>query len=319
MAEQSAQKRANSDASIENGTEREIDGQSRVFYDGYWVRSYHLHDGSFADKKQMIDALTRRVFHHLEPGINTPSHRLDMVRKVYEAETDEARKRVKGAMLAGALLNRGRLILQSVVDLEESGVSIESSNELIRECGRCFMEALSLGKNIRLSDGGEGVDELWGEPFRVFTMPIEDYFHTRYLKVAQTMTDIDRVTDALHKVMSEFEIFDPMQERLRELAVSSKLACETIRSDPAIFDVWPRYIAAQEAYQRDLHDIILKKTNAEHTDSLNTYRRLLDANRILREGEGVLNKLATIRVPLPKSAGDICEHADAFLADDSHK
>ncbi len=318
MARQFAQNKPKGDKSIKNGTEREIDGKLCVYYDGYWVRSYHLNEGSFADKKQMIDQLTRRVFHHLEPGINTPSHRLDQIRAIYESEDDEARKRVKGAMLAGALLNRGRLILQSVVDLEESGINIESSNELIRECGRCFMEALSLGKNIRLSDGGEGVDELWGEPFRVFTMPIEDYFHTRYLKVAQTMFDIDRVAEALHKVMGEFELFDPMQARLSELAQSAKLACETIRNDPAIFDVWPRYIAAQEAYQRDLHDIILQKTSTEHKDSLNTYRRLLDANRILREGGVVLTKLATLRVPLPKSAGSICDNADAFLQAETH-
>lgn len=315
MPKQSIQKKHKNEKSIKNGAERIIGGKQCVFYDGYWIRAYHLNDGSFADKKLMIDQLTRRVFHHLEPGINTPSHRLDEIREIFEAEQDESRKRVKGAMLAGALLNRGRQILKAIVELEESGVKIETSNELLRECGRCFMEALSLGKNIKLNDGGEGVDELWGEPFRVFSMPIEDYFHTRYVKVARTMYEIDRVAEGLEKVMREFDLFDPMRERLDDLAESAKLACETIRSDPAIFDIWPRYIAAKESYQQDLFTIIKHKTRAEHKDSLNTYRRLLEANRIIREGGGVLIKLATLRVPLPTSVGRITECVDEFLAD----
>ena len=46
---------------VKNGTTRDIAGKSCVFYDGYWIRSYHLHEDSYADKKQMIDQLTRPV------------------------------------------------------------------------------------------------------------------------------------------------------------------------------------------------------------------------------------------------------------------
>lgn len=297
---------------IENGTEKQFGEKFCVFYDGYWIRSYHLNEGRFADKKKMIDQLTRRVFHHLEPGINTPSHRLDEIKSIYETEEDAARKRVKGAMLAGALLNRGRQILKAIVDLEESGVKIESSNELLRECGRCFMEALSLGKNIKLNDGDEGVDELWGEPFRVFSMPIEEYFHTRYIKVAKTMFEIDRLSKALDNVMQSHDLLAPMRSRLAELTVSAKLACETIRNDSAIFDIWPRYIAAKEAYESDLFEIVKKDTNNE-INNLSTNRSLLVANRVLMDGGAVLIKLATVRVPLPKSVNSVCKQAEKFL------
>jgi hypothetical protein len=64
------------------------------------------------------------VFHHAEPGINTPGSRTDEVRSLFELEADPARKRVKGAMLAGALLNRGADILTAIVDLEQSGVKM---------------------------------------------------------------------------------------------------------------------------------------------------------------------------------------------------
>lgn len=301
---------------IENGTEKLFGDKLCVFYDGYWIRSYHLNEGSFADKKLMIDQLTRRVFHHLEPGINTPSHRLDRIRASFDAEENIARKRVKGAMLAGALLNRGRQILKAIVELEESGVKIETSNELLRECGRCFMEALSLGKNIKLNDGDEGVDELWGEPFKVFSMPIEDYFHTRYVKVAKTMFEIDRLSEALDKVIQSHDFWIPVRDHLEELTESAKLACETIRNDPAIFEIWPRYVAAKEAYQHELYEVIKSNTNNENNYNLSLYRSLLVANRILMDGGAVLIKLATLRVPLPKSANSICERAEKFLSED---
>jgi hypothetical protein len=133
---------------IENGTIRTIDGEERVYYDGYWIRYYDIPD-SLNYKKQLIDQLTRRVFHHTESGINTPGDRLNEVRKAYEAEQDPYRKRVLAAMLAGALMNRGSDILTRMVELEQMGVTVSSDNELIRECGRCFMGALEYGKYIR--------------------------------------------------------------------------------------------------------------------------------------------------------------------------
>lgn len=294
---------------LKNGTECEIEGKPCVYYDGYWIRSYHLNKDSFADKKLMIDQLTRRVFHHVEQGINTPSNRLDEIRAIYEAEDDPARKRVKGAMLAGSLLNRGRHILTVIVELEETGVKIETSNELLRECGRCFMEALELGKNIKLADGGEGVDELWGEPFRVFSMPIEEFFHSRYIKIAQTMSEIDQVVDAVCKVIDQLESFKNIKVKLMELAETAKLACETIRTDPVIFDIWPRYIAAKEAYE----DCMQKRPAGDKKgDDL---LLSLDANHLVKEGGTILIKLATLRVPIPNSVRDFSQRCDEFVAE----
>jgi hypothetical protein len=294
---------------IENGTKRDIDGKPCVYYDGYWIRSYHLNEDSFADKKQMIDLLTRRVFHHVEQGINTPSSRLDEIRAIYDAEDDPARKRVKGAMLAGSLLNRGRHILTVIVELEEAGVRIESSNELLRECGRCFMEALDLGKNIKLGDGGEGIDELWGEPFKVFTMPIEEFFASRYIKIAQTMSEIDQVEQSTRSVICQFSKFDHIKVKLSELTEMTKLACETIRNDPVIFDVWPRYIAAKEKYEDCMAGLAVD-------DQENGYQLSLDAYRLVKEGGELLVKLATLRVPIPNSVKDFSQRCNEFTVED---
>ena len=159
---------------VANGTLREIDGQGRIYYEGYWIRHYDV-PNNLAYKKTLIDQLTRRVFHHVEPGINTPGDKLEEVRSRYEAEGNSSRKRVLAAMLAGALLNRGADILTHIVELEQIGITINPENELLKECGLCFMGALEYGKYIRVKHGREGLEELWGEPFRAFTTPVERF------------------------------------------------------------------------------------------------------------------------------------------------
>ena len=60
------------EAELAQGTERVINGQRRVFYDGYWVRAYDVPGDRWQAKRQLIEAMTRRLFQHTEPGINIP-------------------------------------------------------------------------------------------------------------------------------------------------------------------------------------------------------------------------------------------------------
>ncbi|RLW70731.1 MAG: hypothetical protein B6D71_05280, partial [gamma proteobacterium symbiont of Stewartia floridana] len=151
-------------------------------------------EDSLETKKYLIDALTRRLFNHVEHGINIPGDRLDEAREAYEDEQDEDLKRVKGAMLAGALFNRGTQIFRKLVKLEDESIKSGKGREMLHECGQYLLEALELGKLVKHRSGDEGIDELWGEPFRAFTVPIESFYETRYIKIAQTMYDIDRIS-----------------------------------------------------------------------------------------------------------------------------
>ena len=290
---------------ISNGTKKTINGKPCIYYDGYWIRRYELKTDNLATKKQLIDQLTRRVFHHVEPGINTPGYRLEEIREIYEKETDPARKRVKGAMLAGALLNRGSDILTAIVELEESGVNIKPDNQLLKECGQCFMEALNLGKNIKLSVGREGLDELWGEPFKVFYTPMDAFYESRYIKVAQTMSEIDYITDILIKVSMKLPDAEMCEEIIRELGTSAKLACETLRSDPVIFDIWPRYVVAKE----NLEDALSTYVN---THDFKNDDELYKAIGLIKEGASLLMNLSTVRVPMPESTKQFLDHCGDF-------
>ncbi|OGT71762.1 MAG: hypothetical protein A2W76_09800 [Gammaproteobacteria bacterium RIFCSPLOWO2_12_47_11] len=290
---------------IANGTVRTIDGKPCVYYDGYWVRWYEIKADDFASKKKLIDQLTKRVFHHAEPGINTPGHRLEQIQGIYENETDPARKRVKGAMLAGALLNRGADILTAIVDLQEAGVKIEIGHPLLRECGKCLMEALEYGKNIKLSSGGEGLDELWGEPFKVFSMPMEKFYESRYIKVAQAKTEIDKIIETLTGIVSKYPELSDLNLKIIEFGESSKDACETIRTDPVIFDIWPRYVAAREA----LEEYITNYMREHESENGSIQKKIIN---LVNDGSKLLISMAIVRVPIPDSTIEFLKKCEKF-------
>ncbi len=291
--------------SIPNGTVRTINGRMCIFYDGYWIRYYAPPENTLTAKKKLIDSLTRRLFHHTEPGINTPGERLDIARRAHEAAHDPATKRVKGAMLAGALFNRATDIFTAIVELEEKGVRLKPDNELMKQCEEYFQEALQLGKVVKHYSGHEGIDELWGEPLKAFAMPIREFYQSRYVKIAQTMRDIDRIAKRLQELFRDDPVFAGLSERIREFGEAAKLESETMRSDPDIFEIWPRFVAAGEellAFQPRL---------APNASQAQVYQAAEGA-RIIRDGKDLLTYLAGARVPMPKSTQQFFEKCDEF-------
>ena len=79
---------------IKNGSKKEVGGKSRIYYDGYWIRYYAPPAETLSAKKELLDMLTRRTFHHTEAGINTPGVNLDLARIAGETQPDPSKKRV---------------------------------------------------------------------------------------------------------------------------------------------------------------------------------------------------------------------------------
>ncbi|HEY5718787.1 MAG TPA: hypothetical protein VIW02_00245 [Gammaproteobacteria bacterium] len=289
---------------LENGTFREIDSIGRVYYEGYWVRFYAPPPESLDAKRTLIERLTRRAFHHTEEGINTPGRCLEQARAAYLSETDPARRRVNAAMLAGALFNRATDIFTSIVDLADKQVEIADDNELMRQCGDCLAEAMQLGKQVRHFSGEEGVDELWGEPMKAFTLPIAEFYQSRYIKIAWTMRDIDRITAEMHGLTAAFG-FTGFGRAIDEYAEVCKQICETAKDDPDNFRTWPRFVAARErlgdSCDRSSDDIDL------------AWRMLLDdAYRLLHDGMLLVSYIAGTRVPMPRSLEDYLDKCQAL-------
>ncbi|MCB1759698.1 MAG: hypothetical protein KDI68_07950 [Gammaproteobacteria bacterium] len=287
----------------ENGTRRRINDKECVYYDGYWIRFYAVPEDTLATRKLLIDHLTRRTFHHTESGINTPGEHLDVARLAYQMQTDPSRRRVNGAMLAGALFNRATDIFTAVVELEAKGVKVSEDNELLRECGDCFKEALELGKQVKHYSGEEGIDELWGEPFKAFTQSTIQFFESRYLKIAQTMRDIDRIGIHLQQALGQEPLFGPANGLIESLVIAAKLQLETMKTDPAFFTVWPEFIANRE--NLEAFDPM--------GDSDETRRRHLEKGvKLIRKGCALITYLSEARVPMPKSMQSYLDRCAQF-------
>jgi hypothetical protein len=289
----------------DEGTRRVIDGCERVFYNGYWVKTYPAPANSLAAKKCLIEALTRRLFNHTEHGLNIPGKRLAEARQSYEKETDPALKRVKAGMLAGSLFNRAMDIFRNLVDLQACGVEIRSSDALTRECGRCLLEAMELGRCVLHRSGEEGIDELWGEPFRAFTAPIEEFYESRYIKISQTKRDIDRIANTMVGTFSVISAFARIEPVIRDFAHIARIKTETLRTDPGMFEIWPRMVTAGERLANFSPDGDAGGFSDGHSIS--------DGLQLIHAGRDQIFFITRARTPMPRSTSEYIERCRVYL------
>jgi hypothetical protein len=289
------------------GEKRSIDGRLRVYYYGYWVKAYEVPADTLLAKKQLIEALTVRLFNHVEHGLNVPGNRLADARAAYESESDLARKRVKGAMLAGALFNRATDMFRKLVEIQALGVEIQHDNALMRECGDHLQEALVLGKMVLHRSGDEGIDELWGEPFKAFAFPIADFYKTRYVKISQTMRAIDAITAELHRTFDDLSVFVGITPLLSDFGRAAKAKSETLRTDADIFDVWTSFVVASEALGAFTPLMPSSPTLEEEQWAARGIR-------LLRDGMGLVSHITRARVPMPKSTREFIERCEDYKA-----
>jgi len=288
------------DFEIPQGEQRLIDGQARVYYDGYWIKKYDVPADTLLAKKRLIEALTHRLFNHVEYGLNVPGMRLNEARRAFLDETDQAKKRVKGGMLAGALFNRATDIFTKLVELQACGVEIQPDNALMRQCGEHLQESLALGKMVLHRSGEEGIDELWGEPFKAFAFPIEEFYKSRYVKIALTMRAIDAIGEALKGTITGFSPFGALAPVLDVFVRAAKLKCETLRTDPEVFEVWSSFVVASEtlcSFQPPSSCAADPQLCAQFSE-------------LLRAGSVLVSSMARARVPMPKSARAFIERCE---------
>ena len=276
------------------GARRFIEDVEYIFCDGYWIRYYAPLEDTLTNRKRLIDSLTRRAFHHTEAGINTPGRSLDLARQAYESETDPDQKRINAAMLAGALFNRATDLFTTIVELGEKGVKVSHSNELMRQCSDCFLEALTLGKQVKHHSGCEGIDEVWGEPFKAFTMPVADFYQSRFIKIAQGMRDIDEVARCMKEEFSDLEMFAGLEQLIVDYAIAARHAAETMKIDPLIFQVWPKFVALGEKLDEFRPSL---PANADQMLRM----RVAYGRALIQEGRRLISYIASARVSMPKS------------------
>jgi hypothetical protein len=282
-----------------------------VYYDGYWIKAYDVPADTLTAKKRLIEALTRRLFNHVEHGVNIPGTRLEEARRAFSAESEPRRRRVKGAMLAGALFNRAADVFTKVVEVQTLGIEIRSDNALMRECGDHLQEALELGRMVLHRSGEEGIDELWGEPFKAFAFPIEEFYKSRYLKIAQTMRTIDLIGDELLAAFGGKTAFVGIEPLIHECVATAKVKCETLQTDPEIFEAWAALVVAAEK----LCGFV---PHAARSLSLAGQLRISQGLQLIAMGKDLIFHMTRARVPMPKSTREYVERLQRYRERAAH-
>jgi hypothetical protein len=280
---------------IPQGTRRAIDGQWRVYYDRYWIKAYEVPADTLMAKRRLIQALTHRLFNHVEHGINIPGIRLEEARRAHERETDPRKQRVLAAMVAGALFNRACDVFTKVVEIQALGIEIRPDDDLMRQCGEHLKEALTLGRQVLHRSGEEGIDELWGEPFKAFAYPIEDFYESRYLKIALAMSGIDTVASTLAGALEGDRAFDGIAPLIAAFAATARRKAETLHTDVDIFEVWASFVAAGEELAA-----FAPAGGGEEGMSL------------VRAAREVIFSITRARVPMPKTTREFCDRCLAY-------
>ncbi len=257
----------------------------------------------------MIDGQDRRLFNHTEHGLNIPGARLGEARQSYQAETDPARRRVKAGMLAGALFNRSTDIFKKLVELQADGVEIHSDDPLMRECGQCLLDAMDLGRHVLHRSGEEGIDELWGEPFRAFTIPVEDYFESRYIKIGQSMRDINRIAEVMAANFTLIPAFVHVEAPIHDFVHHAKVKTENLRTDPNIFDVWAQLVTAAERLAS-----FAPAPQALPDGNAAPRHGIADGMQLIHSGRNLIFNIARARTPMPKSMRDYIKRCEAYRA-----
>lgn len=293
------------DKPVPAGTRRLIDGKLRVFYDGYWVKCYQVPADTLQAKKQLIEALTRRLFNHVEHGINIPGTRLVEARQAFELESEPRRKRVKAAMLAGCLFNRAADVFTKLVELQAIGAEIGPDNALMQQCGDHLREALELGKLVLHRSGEEGIDELWGEPFKAFAFPIEEFYRSRYVKIAATMKAIDLIAQEMTFTFGDLPMFAGIDVAIAELARSAKRKSETLRTDPEIYDIWSDFSVAAESVAGFVPRL-------SPDPGIPEQEAALQGRQLILQGKDLIFYVTRARVPMPKSTREFVARCERY-------
>jgi hypothetical protein len=118
--------------------------------------------------------------------------------------------------------------------------------------------------------------------------------------MAMTMRNIDRIADGLRDAFAGSRVFAGVESVIDGYADAAKRKCETLRTDPDIFEIWPAFVVAGEQLVDFEPRLPASHDRLELTEAL-------EGSRLLRQGRQLVSNVTRARTPMPKST-------DEFLA-----
>jgi hypothetical protein len=122
------------------------------------------------------------------------------------------------------------------------------------------------------------------------------------------MSNIDKLGGRMRELFADDPAYAGVGARIVEVCEAAKLESETIRTDSAIFEVWPRFVAAGEAL------LAFRPQLPAHASAQE--RRLVERGvKLIVDGNDLLTYISGARVPMPKSTREYLRRCDAYEAD----
>jgi hypothetical protein len=114
-----------------------------------------------------------------------------------------------------------------------------------------------------------------------------------------------QIASKLFQTFCTLPQFSGVPARVTAYAKAAKLESETMKTDRAIFDVWPEFVATgDELYHFD------PRLNGAVMENPCVVRGVA----LIREGKKIIEWVAFARVPMPKTARNFVERCDQYLA-----
>lgn len=258
-----------------NGTRETIAGIERVWWGGYAIRYYEPPpvDAYTEAKIAFMEEGLESFFRHAESGIRPPKNKdLKSYVVTLRAEYDSApieEKRVRGALLCGALYRLAVDVLETGVKQTENRKSAMNS-KVLQEAETFLTKANELLKYVKRKGipktepyQVDGVlDGIWGEFFQPATLTTTLFHEHRFLRLARAMKEVDNVRDKAKELVERRKVMFPEAEGYKklidDLSDIAKFRMETLRRDlgdkergiPGFRDVFVRLSVVQERWNK---------------------------------------------------------------------
>ena len=147
----------------------------------------------------------------------------------------------------------------------------------------------------------------YGANLKAFTMSPAKFYESRFVKIAQSMRDIDRVGDCMIKTFGSNSVFTGISDSIMAYTAVAKRVSDTMKKDPIIFQTWPEFVALAEAL--DTFEPKLP-ASADQMQQMKTGQGMA----LLREGKRLIGYIAGARVPMPLSTERYIEKCRQYQA-----
>ena len=99
----------------------------------------------------------------------------------------------------------------------------------------------------------------------------------------------------------DLEGFEPLVNLVEDYARTAKVESETIKTDPAIFKVWPEFVVAGDSLQKFTPQGTRLSVNEMH-----------QGRELVHAGKKLIEWVAFARVPMPKTTTEYFQRCSSF-------